>query len=272
MRQLSNADRELLRFSTSFVNLRVRDFAELTGRSEHAVRERMPKLVIEHKTRFGTKKGELQDGLGLFYWLPNPSNPFEKVYFPTQKAWDTAHRLGILDVEVNATREKSEGQLEHDLVLTDFHKALHFAFKDMLKWSQLYQSRYTRWDDGTNDYVNADAVFSIVKPDGGKAIFFVEVENQKGVQEPLDKMRRYQRFHESGGFAEHFEHPDFRVIFLKPTPAMCTNALTAAAGERGVATRRFWFADYDAATLRIGEQIFRTPKDFESVAHSLLFV
>lgn len=269
---LSNQDQELLKLGTSFVNLRVTDFAQLTGRSEHAVRERLPKLVIEHKTRFGAKKGEMRDGLGLFYWLPNPVNPFQKVYFPTQKGWDVAHRLGIIDVEVNANREKSDGQLEHDLILTDFHKALHFVFKDMLKWSQLYQSRYNRWNSGPDDYVNADAVFSINKPDGNKSIFFVEVENQKGVQEPLDKMRRYQRYADCGQFAQDFEHPDFRVIFLKPTLAMVTNALTAAADVPELATRRFWFADYDAATKRTGERIFRTPRDFANLTHSLLFV
>jgi len=269
---LSNQDRELLKLGTSFVNLRVTDFAQLTGRSEHAIRERMPKLVIEHKTRFGAKKGAMRDGLGLFYWLPNPVNPFQKVYFPTQKAWDVAHRLGLIDAEVNANREKSDGQLEHDLILTDFHKALHLAFKDMLHWSQLYASRYTRWSSATADYVNADAVFSIKKPDGDYVTFFVEVENQKGVEEPLRKMDGYRRFAESGEYQQKFQHKDFRVIFLKPTPAMCTNALTAAAEVPEIATRRFWYADYDAATKRIGEQIFRTPKDFEKVTYSLLFV
>jgi hypothetical protein len=262
-------DSDLLKLGTSFVNLRVRDFAELTGRSEHAIRHRLVKLCIEHKTRFGERKGEMKRGLGYFYWLPNPSNPFEKVYFPTQKAWDEALRLGLVDREVNANREKSEGQLEHDLVLTDFHKALHRTFKDLLKWSQLYEMRYCRFGKGRDEYVNADALFVIEKPEGKPAAFFVEVENQKGVEEPLRKMRNYTAF--ASRFAEHYPYDDFRVIVLKPTPAMAAHVLSAAREDKDTNTRRFWITDYTAASSA-SERVFKTPRDFETLSYSLLFV
>lgn len=255
-------DTEILRLAASFVNLRTTDFAELLNKGLRATQHRLKKLRLDDN-----------GGLGYFYAdTKDPANPFRNVLRLTQKGWDTAHRLGVLDVEVNANREKSENQLEHDLVLTDLHKALHFVFKDILKWSQLYQTRYTRWDSGRDDYVNADAAFSIVKPDGNKVMLFVEVENQRGVEEPLRKMRGYQRFAESGEFAKHFEHPDFRVIFLKPTPVMATNVLTAAAGDTNLATRRFWISDFDSATKRVTEAVFRTPRDFEKTSYSLLFV
>jgi len=253
-------DDDLLKLGASFVNLRVRDFADLTGRSEHAIRHRLVKLCIEHKTRFGEKRGEMKRGLGYFYWLPNPSNPFEKVYFPTQKGWDEALRRGLIDHEVNANREKSDGQLEHDLILTDFHKALYSAFPT-LKWSQLYEQRYQRFGKGRDEYINADAFFVIE----GKA-FFVEIENQKGVEEPLRKMRNYTAF--SKHFSDYYNYEDFRVIFLKPTPAMCLHVLEAAREERDTNSGRFWFASYQEAGNPKAE-IFRSPKTYEQKAYSL---
>src|SRR5687768_862443 len=130
MHALSEQDKELLKLAASFVNLRVRDFAELAGRSDHAVRERMPKLMIAHRTRFGENKNSTRNGLGHFYRLPDDEDPEKRrrytgeeyTYRLTQKGWDEAHRLFPDEVpEVNANREKSENQLEHDLVLTDFH-------------------------------------------------------------------------------------------------------------------------------------------------------
>jgi hypothetical protein len=263
-------DNDLLKLGTSFVNLRVRDFSDLTGRSEHAIRHRLVKLCIEHKTRFGEKRGEMKRGLGYFYWLPNPANPFEKVYFPTQKGWDEALRLGLIAREVNANREKSEGQLDHDLILTDFHKALHSVFKEKLHWSQLYADRFKRWGKKPHEYVNADAFFYIEKDDRKYAAFFVEIENQKGVEEPLRKMRGYAQFAE-GGYQELTGHDDFRVILLKPSPAMVTHVLEAARTEKELNTRRFWFADYDTANRYCGAQVWRTPRDVpESISYSLL--
>ena len=267
MQSLKDAD--LLKFGTSFVNLRVRDFADLTGRSEHAIRHRLVKLCIEHKTRFGEKKGEMKRGLGYFYWLPNPQNPFEKVYFPTQKGWDEALRLGLLDKEVNANREKSEGQLDHDLILTDFHKALHKVFKERLHWSQLHSARYHRWGKKHTEYVNADAFFYIEKDDHTYAAFFVEVENQKGVEEPLRKMRAYAEYG-AGPYQEEFDHQDFRVILLKPTAPMATHVIETAHLEKETNTRRFWITDYQSA-MNPDRIVFRTPRDGGNINYSLLF-
>jgi len=260
MPQPSPFDKELIRLGASYVNLRVRDFADLTGRSLHALGERMPKLVISHKTRFGEDKGKERLGVGYFKWLANPANPFEKVYFLTQKGWDRAHLLGFVNHEVSATEEKSEGQLEHDLILTDFHKALHFAFGDRLTWTQLWKNRYTRWGKGKDMYVNADAYFYLRQADGSYAAFFVEIENQKGVQEPLRKMEGYLRFANSGAYQEKFQHDDFRVILLKPTLDMALKVLNAAGKTKSLATGRFWISDY-AAALAANAANYRTLKD-----------
>src|SRR4051794_6252939 len=102
----AQGDHELLKLGTSFVNLRIRDFSELTGRSEDALRRRLAKLVTTRRIPRGKARGEEKNGLGYFYRLPNPSNPFEKVYFPTQKGWDKALEYGFIKHEVNANREK----------------------------------------------------------------------------------------------------------------------------------------------------------------------
>lgn len=269
MPQMSTEDKRLIELASSFVNLRVRDFHDLTGRGEHALRERLLHLLIARRVRWGEKKGEDRGGLGIFYRIPNPSNPFELVYFLTQKGWDEALHAGYVHHEVNATKEKSDGQLDHDLVLTDFHKALHFAFGDFLTWSQLWRNRYTRWGKGTNDYVNADAIFDLEQPSGEHKAFFVEVENQKGVQEPMRKMEGYLRFAESGEFQKKFEHPDFRVIFLKPTRDMAMNLLAAASAKPRVNTRRFWVNDY-AAAINPREALYLTPRDYRERTYGLL--
>jgi hypothetical protein len=260
--RVSKSDHDILKFAASFVNLRTSDICELTGRSLRRVQRRMRKLRLDEN-----------GGLGLFYDdLRNPANPFEKVHRLTQKGWDEAQRRGLIDQDVNANREKSEGQLEHDLVLTDFHKALHKVFGGKLHWSQLYADRYKRWGKKTHEYINSDAFFYIEKDDGKYAAFFVEVENQKGVEEPLRKMRAYAEFAE-GGYQELTGHDDFRVIFLKPTEAMCTNVLMFASGEKDVNTRRFWFADYEKANRYSAAEIWRTPRDFsDGKKHSLLFI
>jgi len=260
--RLTFEQQQALKFGTQFVNLRVRDLRELTGRSEYVCQRTFRQLCISRTVRFGDRKGEVEHGLGLFYSLPNPLNPFEQVFFPTQKGWDEALARGFVKHTVNVTDEKSEGQLAHDLVLTDFHKALHALFGERLQWSQLYKSRYHRWAKGKEDYVNADAFFFIKFPSGKIAAFFVEVENQKGTQEPLRKMGGYLRFAE-GPFQDIFKWDDFRVIFLRPSYEMVLNLLHAANAEKTTATRRFWLTDYKAA-LRPQHKTYYTPKDFET--------
>jgi|ERR1043165_2068915 hypothetical protein len=244
-------DAELLKLGASFMLLRTSDICDLTGRTLRRVQRRMRKLRLDDN-----------GGLGLFYDdLRNPANPFEKVHRLTQKGWDEAQRRGLINQDVNANREKSEGQLEHDLVLTDFHKALHFAFGDRLKWSQLYEQRYQRFGKGRDEYVNADAFFVI----DDKA-FFVEIENQKGVEEPLRKMRNYTAF--ASYFSDYYPYKDFRVVILKPTSAMAAHVLSAAREDKETNTRRFWITDYESAKHPT-EQAFKTPRDFETESYSL---
>jgi hypothetical protein len=256
MPHFTKGDADLIRFAASFVNLRATDFVTLTDRSLRVIQHRLKKLLV----------GE--NGTGYFYRIPNPANPFEQVYFLSQKGWDEALRLGFVNDEVNANREKSEGQVEHDLVLTDFHRALHFSFGEQLHWSQLWKNRYTRWGKGPFDYVNADAFFYIEREDGKFASFFVEVENQKGVEEPLRKMEGYVRFAESGAYQEKFEHPDFRVIFLRPSTEMVRNLVEAAAEKQRFATRRFWITSYaDMLYPRLPKYL--TPRDRDKATYTL---
>jgi hypothetical protein len=255
-----------LQFGASFVNLRVRDLSALSGRSEYVCRRTFRQLVIERRVRFGDRRGDTESGLGLFYSLPNPLNPFERVFFPTQKGWDEALRRGFVDHTVSVTDEKSEGQLEHDLILTDFHKALHFAYGAKLHWSQLFKARKHRWSDRPNDYVNADAFFYLELPNGEYASFFVEVENQKGVEEPMRKMGNYLGFAD-GPFQDLFHAPDFRVIFLRPSAPMVTNLAAATHRDKTRNSPRFWIADY-ASSQRPTERVFFAPPDYERKAWS----
>jgi hypothetical protein len=253
--RIAKGDNELLKIGASFLNVRTSDFVDLTGRSLRRIQRRLKKLRLD------------EIGLGLFYDdLRNPANPFEKVWRLTQKGWDEAQRRGLIDQDVNANREKSEGQLEHDLVLTDFHKALHEQFGDTLTWSQLYADRYRRWGKKTHEYVNADAFFTL-KKDSKYYAFFVEVENQKGVEEPLRKMRAYSEF-AGGGYQELTGHDDFRVIILKPTAAMSTHVLEAAHEDRQTNSGRFWITDYESA-LKPHASVFRAPKNYEQKTYSL---
>jgi hypothetical protein len=261
MRLTAEQDKAL-EFGVQFVNLRPRDLQDLTGRSIYVCRRTFRQLVIERRVRFGDKKGTEKQGLGLFYCLPNPSNPFERVFFPTQKGWDEAYKRGYVNHEVNANREKSDDQLDHDLILTDLHKALLAVYgPENLRWSQLWQSRYTRWGKKPEQYINADAFFALRQPNGTWIAFFVEVENQKGVQEPLRKMAAYVAFAQSGAYQEKFEHPDFRAIFLKPSREMTLNLLAAASKDRLANTKRFLCTDYDAIP-QLTQKVFGTPKDF----------
>jgi len=266
--RLTTEQDDALKYGVSFVNIRTRDLHDLTRRSLYVCRRTFRQLAIERRVRFGDKKGDRKSGLGLFYSLPNPRNPFERVFFPTQKGWDEALKRGYVAHEVNANREKSDDQLDHDLVLTDFHKALYNVYGDRLRWNQLWQARYTRWGKKPEQYINADAFFSLRQGDGTWVSFFVEVENQKGVQEPMRKMRAYVAFAESGAYPDKFEHPDFRVIFLKPSPDMTTNLLWEAYATKETNTRRFWLSDFVSA-MQPRNYAYRTPKDFNEQTYSL---
>src|SRR4051794_8357092 len=112
MLRLTEEQDKALELGVSFVNLRARDLHELTGRSIYTCRRTFRQLVVRRRVQAGEAKGAEKNGLGLFYVLPNPSNPFEKVFFPTQKGWDEALKRGHIKFEVNANREKKDGQVD----------------------------------------------------------------------------------------------------------------------------------------------------------------
>jgi hypothetical protein len=108
--------------------------------------------------------------------------------------------------------------------------------------------------------VNADAGFAIVK-ENRVAPFLAEIENQKGLSEPLRKMEGYTQFAKSGEFQNKFQWDDFRVIILKPTRRRALEVAAAANEEKSLNNRRFWISDYDSAINDPMGSHYLTPRD-----------
>ncbi|HKO54856.1 MAG TPA: replication-relaxation family protein [Thermoanaerobaculia bacterium] len=244
----------MLKLFSSYCNLTPSQLAILTGRLPHAVRRNLRTMAAENYARF----------------VPPLSDRFgENVWFLTQKGWDICRAMGWVDRRVEATDEKSNKNIPHDMVITRLHMALMSIYGDQLYWTQLHQDCYRRFGKGENDRINADAYFSFPAADGhGFCSFFLEVENTgeskyaNGKSSRVRKMEAYAEY-AKGFFQDNFGGDDFRVMVLLPTTEGVCRFLGKLFELGGaVATRRFWATDYSSAfDLSSTATVFASPKD-----------
>src|SRR4051794_2548069 len=250
----TKSELEMLKLLASYCYLTPSQLSHLTARTPHAVRRNLRQMDADGFARF----------------VPPLSDRFgENVWFLTQKGWDKCRDMGWIEKKVQATDEKSNKTIPHDLVLTTLHIKLFDLYGDDLYWTQLHQDCYRRWGKKENERINADAFFSI-PADGAFASFFVEVENtgeskyEDGKSSRVRKMEAYADY-AKGHFQQDFDGDDFRVMTLLPTADAVTRSLGKLVEHGGdVATRRFWSSDYASIeTLTKESQAFTTPKDIE---------
>lgn len=284
MPAFASGDKEIIRHLATFVNLKPRHLRELTGRHKDSVWMRLRKLGGVRHVRKGPRKDEEQKGLGYVNYVLESGDslrdddryvdPFdiERAYFLTQRGWDKALELGFVKHRVNASDEKSNLSLAHDLKLTEIHMALWRKYGQRLHWFQYRPYIYSRWDDGEEDFVKPDAFFWLDLGDHFPA-FFVELENHRETNKHpegdlLAKLKRFSEY-AKGHFQDepHFEDfKDFRVIVYRLSSVLARNMAEKAA-KAGLTTGRFWFSDIPSAIR--GEETYFTPKDYEAATHSL---
>ncbi|HEY0140376.1 MAG TPA: replication-relaxation family protein [Thermoanaerobaculia bacterium] len=239
----SQKDFDIFKHLARCMYARAVDVATLTDRDLRSIQIRLQKL---------TQRGYLA-------WIPSPYNTDEHVYYLTQLGWDKTLEMGATDYEVKANREKRDGHMKHDLQLTRLYVALYRILGERIaRWSQLTRSRKERYGNGPQDKVNTDAVFSVRLDDGGYAIVLVEIENQKGIKESLNKLRAHCRFAQSKAFRKKFGDNPCLSLLLKENDERLTNVLKAAHEDDELATRMFLLATYKEPTT------YRTPVDFET--------
>jgi hypothetical protein len=270
--RLTKNDDLILRQLVDFYYLKPSQLAELVGRGRRKVQQRLRVLG-----RGRIRDGKKLEGLGLVKTLPQPFSRFgEFVWFLAQPAWEYAYsEKGWISKPVQATDEKSPMKLPHNLLVTDYHFALFKSFGDRLRWAQHHYTVYERFGTGPEDKVYADGFFYL-DHGGAYPSFFVEVENtgedkydSEGKSRRVRKCESYLKYLECGAFQEKFNYPDFRVIFLVPSPTEARN-FAAKLHKLGGAldSRKFWITDFASAFS--GEpSIYLTPKDYEQKTHSL---
>jgi hypothetical protein len=269
--RLTKNDDQIIRQLVDFYYLKPSQLAELVGRPRRKVQQRLRVLG-----RGRIRDGKRVEGLGLVRSLHQPFSRFgEDVWFLTQPAWEYAYsEKGWISKPVQATDEKSQMKLPHNLLITDYHFRLFESFADRLRWSQHHYVLYERFGTAPDDKVYADGFFYLDLKTAFPS-FFVEVENTAedkyidGKSRRVRKCESYIRFLESGAFQEKFRYPDFRVVFLVPSPTEARN-FAAKLHHLGGAldSRRFLITDFESAFSNEAS-VYLTPKDFEQRTHSL---
>jgi hypothetical protein len=248
---LSKCRAEILRLFASYVNLTGSHIQHLTGR---------PAKTIERDLRWLRENG----------YLVCKDHPLEKfgplVWRLAQQGWDWCLDEKLFDKRVNATDDKGDGNLPHDLVLTDLHIKFHDLYGDDLYWTQLYQHCYRRFDSGVNDRVNMDAFTSF--PVGNEhVVFCVEAEKSRdskkfGKSARGSKAEAYDNYAKGHFQKEYGPGSDFRVLWTFSTAVKAANFAGKLHDEGG--SRRHWILDENLiSTLTRDSQAFLTPKDVE---------
>ena len=248
-------DIPILKLFSEYVHLQVSMICELTGRSDTRIRKRLVALAR----------------LGFLRKISLPDDQWgEPVWFALQPAWDFALEEGWVKEHVEASDEKTNKNLRHDLRITQLHLTLNRAYGSNLRWSQHHL--YRRFGTAENDRVNPDAFFSLsIK--GSFFTFFVEVENsgenkyKDGKSSRIRKMEAYAAYAD-GPFQEQYHFPNFRVLTLLPSSELvlnfCDKMKKLGAPLDG---RRYWATSYDDLS-RITDKVFHTPRDSGDVAYS----
>jgi hypothetical protein len=267
------SDAELLKRMVEYRFLQPSDFQRLTGRNVISLRRRLLQLVRRGYIERLTLPLERDAPIG------NPPDAF--VYQLTQRGILKAKEYGFADDDHRATREKSNLFLQHDLVITKMHLTLELATRgtslELVAWEQR-RSVLLDWAEHESGRlsVNPDALFGVKdreKPEGqNTTYFFLEIvrsrESDYRRQQSyfMRKMKAFLAYHRQGKHTTRYGIANFRVITMTPTKQRARN-LCQKLQNAGLASKRFWFSDFDPITpdepWRILERVFFTPKDFE---------
>lgn len=245
-------DRDIIRLLAEYRHLQSFHLERLTGRTPHVVRRRLRALL----------------SLGLARGLKLPDDDFgAKVWFLTQKGYDYAFEAGWVDHRIEASAEKSNKNLRHDLDVAEFHLKLAEELPkhglQLLSWDEHYADIH----DNVGQYsVNPDAFFGVSNGQTA-SFFFLEVERSRqtkyaGLESNLLRKVRAYRAYADGPFQKAWNLPNFRVITILPSERRVRNFVEKLQAE-GLTERRFWFQEAPADPTRD----FVTPKD--EVRHSL---
>lgn len=257
---------KVLEIAAEFFCLRTRDAAELlrgraaTESDERSVRRTLSKL---HRDGFLSR-------------LPHFAPDHERggvghVYGLSDKGVEHAFRNGYSTASTKTLDEHSLRTLDHEVLITAFHVALHrFAAERGL--------RYTWRQADLKRTVHPDALFTISDPKDPDREFcyFLEVERSKlgnyknGEPQILRKLGAYYGYFNSTGCEKEWGFRQYRVVIVQRTEARRAGLLTALEGR--FPHRMFWLATEDACHKNIGGEIFKTPKDHVGRSYSFLSV
>lgn len=272
--KLTKGDEEILRHFTNFYLLTSSEVQALTGRYLTAIRRRLQTLGEQPRKN----RGRPLASLGFLRSIDPPEDKWgEKIWFPSQRAFDLAYQSGWMSQRVHAVeRKRSNNKLVHDRLVVAYHFALRKKYGEALGWTQHHYNLYERWGEGPDDHVLADAFFYL-KKDGAFPSFFLEVENtsehhyddRRAVSARVRKAESFQTYFDRGLFQEKFRYPDFRVIFLLATARKARNFAAKLHDLGGqLDSRKFWITDFESA-FSGDDQIYITPRDYEQRAYSL---
>jgi hypothetical protein len=252
------SDRELIKHFAAFQYLTNAQVAQLTGRKESRMRERLRNLFLANLLNRVTSAAETS----VPYLSPQPY-----VYFLDLKGGELAYDLGYLP-QPRGTESKSRLMIGHDLEITKFHIALQNALKEIpYDWRQWRgELRDTVIMDGEKQALIPDAYFSFQNK-----CFFLEIVKSKeteyvnGESNIERKFKTYLAYQDA--FAEKYLHEDFRVIWVFPTKERVARILAKL--ETEYPYRKFWLTDEESFEANMAGKIFWTPKDFRDTTYGL---
>jgi hypothetical protein len=252
------SDREIIRKFADFQYLTNAQMAELTGRKESRMRERLRNLHLAGILNRVTSAAESS----VPYISPQPY-----VYFLDVKGGELAYELGYLPAP-RGTESKSRLMIGHDLEITKFHISLHNALQGQpYEWKQWRgELKDTIEIDGERQALIPDAYFSFQNQ-----CFFLEIVKSKeteyvnGESNIERKFKTYLAYQES--FKEKYGYDDFRVIWVFPTKERVVRILSKLENE--LPYRKFWLTDEESYQTNISGRIFWTPKDFRDATYGL---
>jgi len=252
------SDRDIIRKFAEFQYLTNAQVAQLTGRKESRMRERLRNLYLAGILNRVTSAAETS----VPYLSPQPY-----FYFLDTKGGELAYELGYLPAP-RGTESKSRLMIAHDLEITKFHIALHNALQGQpYEWKQ--------WRGELKDILTIDGESHALIPDAyfsfQNKCFFLEIvkskesEYQNGESNIERKFTTYLAYRKA--FAERYMCEDFRVIWVFPTKERVARILSKL--ETPFPYRKFWLTDEESYERNIKGKIFWTPKDFRDTTYGL---
>ena len=173
--------------------------------------------------------------------------------------------LGYTTAATKIFKPNSDTLLPHEYEISVFHLRLK-ALCDEHRWGLYWQQRDLRCG------VNPDACFGITTPTG-TLWYFLEMEKTKpggwknGESKIMRTLGRYYAYFDSNVCETDWANfRKFRVIVIQRNQERRANLLKALALKH--AHRMFWLTTEDLYKSDIGGEIFKTPRDFETMSYS----